>query len=204
MEDFGVRSVDGPMVEEDRRKIWQLFGDHYYLFAGTPTGVWLEAEFADVFGIQEPLTGKSAMSIYDAIKKQLQTDAFSPRNMFDRFNIEVLNATDGISDTLEEHQIIRDSSWEGQVLPCFRPDAVVDLRHEDWAANIGKLSAASGIDIVSYQNYIAAFENRRAFFKSMGAVSTDQGIESPYTHQLTDREADALFQRAFVRLGNQR
>ena len=198
MEDIGIPTIDGSAVETDHRKIWQVFADHYHLFAGTPTGVWLDVEFAEVFGIEERLTGESAMRLYDAIAQKLQSGEFSPRNMFDRFNIEVLNTTDGISDTLEEHQQIMDSDWDGRVLPCFRPDAVVDLMHTDWAANIAQLAEVVGKDIASYKGYIAAFEERRAYFKTMGAVSTDQGIENPYTHRLTDGEAETIFQRALA------
>ncbi|NOZ61804.1 MAG: glucuronate isomerase, partial [Calditrichaeota bacterium] len=37
---------------------------------------------------------------------------------------------------------------------------------------------------------------RRQFFKSMGAVSTDQGVFSPYTHELSRTEAETIFARA--------
>ncbi len=106
IEELGVPTVDGTAVEEDHRQIWQIFSEHYHLFVGTPTGLWLDVEFAEVFGIEERLTGESAMRIYDAIGAKLQSDEFTPRKMFDRFNIEVLNTTDGIADTLEEHQQI--------------------------------------------------------------------------------------------------
>jgi glucuronate isomerase len=39
-------------------------------------------------------------------------------------------------------------------------------------------------------------EDRRRFFKSMGAVATDHGIFSPIAHLLSARDADAIFQRA--------
>ena len=67
LEDLGVPTVDGTPVETDARKIWQRFADHYYLFAGTPTGAWLQHEFYEVFGIREKLSSDSAMRIYDQI-----------------------------------------------------------------------------------------------------------------------------------------
>ena len=56
LEDLGVPRVDGGPVEEDPRKIWQTFADRYYLFRGTPTGIWLHDEFSTVFGIEEKPT----------------------------------------------------------------------------------------------------------------------------------------------------
>jgi glucuronate isomerase len=196
MESLGVPTIDGTPVETDRRKIWKIFGERFYLFAGTPTGVWLNHEFATVFGIDEKLTGESAMRIYDRIDDKLRTPGFLPRAMFDRFGIEVLTTTDAAEDTLEHHRAIRASGWKGNVVPCFRPDAVVNLAASDWRLRIGRLAEASGIDIDGYPAYIRALEDRRLFFKSMRAVSTDQGVESPFTQEISAPAADRLFRRA--------
>lgn len=196
LESLGIPALDKQPVETDHRKIWQIFGDNYYLFAGTPTGVWLNHEFATVFGIKQRLNGKTALKIYDQIQEKLQSPEFLPRAMFERFNIEVLTTTDGATDSLETHQQIRQSGWNGNIIPCFRPDAVTNLMTPGWKQNIDKLSQMSGFEVNSFKSFIKALENRREFFKSMGAVSTDQGVTSPYTHQLTAKEADALFKRA--------
>lgn len=196
LESLGIPTLEKKSVETDHRKIWQIFGDNYYLFAGTPTGVWLNHEFTTVFGIKKKLTGKTALKIYDQIQEKLQSPEFLPRAMFERFNIEVLTTTDGATDSLEFHRQIRQSGWKGNIIPCFRPDGVTNLMTPGWKQNIDKLSQMSGIEVNSYQNFIKALENRREFFKSMGAVSTDQGVTSPCTHQLTAKEADAIFKRA--------
>src|SRR5690242_6789981 len=41
MEALGVPQRDGTNRQRDPRRIWQLFGEHYHLFRGTPTGVWI-------------------------------------------------------------------------------------------------------------------------------------------------------------------
>jgi len=38
LEELGVPRRDGGTVEQDHRKIWQIFADNFYLFRGTPTG----------------------------------------------------------------------------------------------------------------------------------------------------------------------
>ena len=195
MESLGIPRIDGRPVEKNPRKIWQIFADHFYLFAGTPTGVWLNHVFSNVFGIKEKLSDKTAQKIYDRIQEQLRTPDFLPRAMFDRFNIEVLTTTDGAADTLEYHKKIKGSDWNGKIVPCFRPDAVVNIKVKNWNANIKALSDASGIGITSYSQYITALEQRRRFFISMGATSTDHGVLTPYTHRLTEHEADQIFQR---------
>ena len=111
MEAMGVPRVDGGPVETDHRRIWQTFAEHFYLFRGTPTGVWLAAELSEVFGIETKLTSATAQDIYDQIAAMLQTPAFRPRALFERFNIEVLCTTDAAADTLSHHQALRASDW---------------------------------------------------------------------------------------------
>ncbi|HTY36766.1 MAG TPA: glucuronate isomerase [Bacteroidota bacterium] len=196
LESLGIPALDGSRGEVDARKIWKLFGDHYYLFRGTPTGAWLNHEFSVVFGIKQRFSGATAMAIYDEIQAKLKTPKFRPRALFDRFNIEVLSTTDAATDTLAPHQKLRASGWKGNIIPCFRPDGVTDLNNPTWRTNIDLLSLRSGIEPSSFRRYIEALENRRSFFKSMGAVSTDHGILTPYTHELSEREVEKLFQRA--------
>jgi glucuronate isomerase len=196
LESLGVPRLDGEPVEQDHRRIWQIFADHFPLFRGTPTGIWLAHELCEVFGIGEKITGKTAQSIYDQLEHKLALPQFRPRALFERFNIEVLCTTDAATDTLQLHQAIRDSGWQGEVRPTFRPDAVVNLLMPGWRDQIDTLSVVSGITIDSYARYIQALEERRAYFKSMGAMATDHAAQSAYTAELSLSEAEEIFQRA--------
>ncbi|NOZ72162.1 MAG: glucuronate isomerase [Chloroflexi bacterium] len=196
LEALGIPRRDGGPVESNHRRIWQTFADHFYLFRGTPTGVWLAAEFSEVFGIKEKLTSETAQDIYDQIKEKLATPEFRPRVLFERFNIEVLTTTDAATDTLEHHQAIRDSGWKGDIRPTFRPDTVVNIDTPGWQDNIARLSQVSGVDIRDYSSYIQALEQRRTFFKAMGATATDHAADTAYTAALTAAEADRILHRA--------
>lgn len=198
LESLGIPAMDGSRGETDPRKIWKLFGDHYYLFRGTPTGAWLNHEFSVVFGIKKRFNGSTALAIYDEINEKLQTAKFRPRTLFERFKIAVLSTTDAATDTLEPHRKLRESGWKGNIIPCFRPDSVTDLKARNWKSNIDLLSQRSGIEATSYSRFIQALENRRAFFKSMGAVSTDHGVATPYTHEFTKGEGERIFQKALM------
>lgn len=196
LENLGIPRKDGGPVEKDHRKIWQTFADHFYLFRGTPTGVWLADELHSVFGIEEKLTGKTAPSIYDQIEAKLKLPPFRPRALFKRFNIEVMCTTDAATDPLTHHRAIRKSGWDGNVRPTFRPDAVTNLLTPDWRDNINALSKASGISVDSYPTLIKALEDRRVFFKSMGATATDHAAETAHTAELSSSEAENIFQHA--------
>ncbi|MFN2152379.1 MAG: glucuronate isomerase, partial [Anaerolineales bacterium] len=183
-------------VESDHRKIWQLFCENFYLFRGTPSGIWLMHELSEVFGVDEKPYASNADRLFDTLSEKLSSPEYSPRRLFEHFNIEVLCTTDAATDTLEHHQAIHQSGWNGCIIPTFRPDAVVNLNAPNWKANIAKLSEVSGIDVTDYKSFIQALEQRRAFFKSMGATATDHAALTPATAELLQSEADAIFQRA--------
>ncbi|HLO30129.1 MAG TPA: glucuronate isomerase [Anaerolineales bacterium] len=178
------------------RQIWRLFCENFHLLRGTPSGIWLRDELITVFG-QEEKPGKSnADRLFETLSEKLVSPEFSPRKLFERFNIAVLCTTDAATDTLEQHQAIRQNGWPGRILPTFRPDGVVNLEAPNWRRDIDKLSEVSGVEIVDYKSYIRALEQRRTFFKSMGATATDHAALIPATAELTSSEADAIVQRA--------
>jgi len=198
LEQLGIPTIDGTKVETDLRKVWQLFADNYHLFVGTPSGNWLAYEFNKIFGIEEKLNSSNAQTIFDKLQEKLNTPDFLPRNLFERFNIEVLSTTDAASDSLNQHKEIKASGWSKRVIPCFRPDAVTDLSARNWKENLLALEKSVGYEITNYKKLIQALEDRRKYFKEVGATSTDHGVFSPYTHQLSLNEAEDIFNRALT------
>lgn len=196
LEDLGIPPRDGAPYETDHRRVWQTFADHFYLFRGTPTGMWLAHELYDVFGVREKLTSESAQRIYDRIEECLAAPEFRPRALYDRFNIEVLCTTDPATSDLAHHRAIRESGWHGRILPTFRPDAVVNLDTPTWRAEIDQLSEVTGIDVTNYRRFVQALEQQRAAFKAMGATATDHAALTPQTLELSAAAAEAIFARA--------
>ncbi len=146
--------------------------------------------------MRQKLNRQTAQAVYDQVAEKLAAPEFQPRPLFERFNIEVLTTTDSATDPLEAHQAMHASGWKGRILPTFRPDELLDLQRPGWSAQVSALSQLSGIEVGDYRSFIMALENRRAFFKDMGAVATDHAALSPYTAELTPNEAEAIFQRA--------
>jgi glucuronate isomerase len=196
MEALGVTALDGTAVESDRRTIWRTFAAHYHLFRGTPSRLWLDHVFFEVFGLGASLTPDNADENYDAINTALARDEFRPRRLFERFNIEWLATTESPLDPLEHHKAIRESGWPGRVVTTYRPDAVVDPDYEGFAANVARFGELTGEDTSTWTGYLAAHRARRAFFKSMGATATDHGHPSAVTADLPMHECELLFARA--------
>jgi glucuronate isomerase len=116
LDELGVPRVDGTVAETDRRAIWRRFAANYHLFRATPSRMWLDHVFQDLFAMTERLSEATADAYYDAINAALATEAFRPRALFDRFGIEVLATTEGALDDLAHHKAIRASGWDGRVI----------------------------------------------------------------------------------------
>jgi glucuronate isomerase len=196
LESLGIPTRDGAAVETDSRAIWQRFADHYHLFRGTPTGVWLDHELHDLFEVRVKLDEQSAQFVYDQIAERLVSPEFRPRALFDRFNIEVLATTDKATDSLVHHRAIRESGWGARVVPTFRPDALFRIASPQWRDELADLSKASGRPISNFESFVAALAERRLYFKSLGGTATDHAVVEPYTARLAPHELDAIFARA--------
>lgn len=190
LQDLGIGKSDA-----DPREAWRLFAERYHLFRGTPSRIWLDWVFAEAFGIDVILEARTSDLYFDAITAKLATDAFRPRALFERFNIEVIATTEGPLDGLEHHQAIRNSGWSGRVITAYRPDPVVDPEFEGFHDNLARLSELTDEDCHSWTGYLEAHRKRRAFFAQMGATSTDHGHPTARTADLSAGEAEDLFAR---------
>jgi len=195
LEALGVPRLDGGPVETDPRAVWRRFAEHYPLFRGTPSRLWHDWVYAEVFGLTERLSAETADLYYDAIDAALKTDAFRPRALFDRFGIEVIATTEGPLDDLAHHRTIAASGWSGRVITTYRPDAVVDPDHPTFAANLARFGEITGQDLSTWAGYLRAHEVRRAVFRAHGATATDHGHPSAATFDLPASEAEALYAR---------
>jgi glucuronate isomerase len=179
-------------------EVWRLFGDNYHLFRGTPTRLWMDHVLAEVFGIEEQLGPDTAQTIFGEINRLLATDEFRPRALFERFNIEVIATTESPLDPLDAHRRLRDDPWAGRVITAFRPDPVVDPEYEGFAENIAELARLSGEPCDDFPGYLSALRERRTYFASLGATSTDHGHPSARTADLDSAECERLYQGALA------
>jgi glucuronate isomerase len=189
---LGVSSRTGPSNAEPR-EAWRILARHWKLFRGTPSHMWLSHVFAEVFGMGVRLSDETADLYFDTINEKLASDAFRPRALFERFNIEALATTESPTDDLRHHKAIRESGWAGKVVTAYRPDPVIDAEHEDFQASLRSFADLTGEDIYGWRGYLAAHRQRRAAFAEMGATSTDHGHPTAATADLPDADAEALF-----------
>ncbi|HEV2213725.1 MAG TPA: glucuronate isomerase, partial [Terracidiphilus sp.] len=177
----------------DPRRVWKIFASHYHLFRGTPTRMWLDFAFQELFGLEARLSEKTADLYFDTISQKLTTPEFRPRALFDRFGIEVLATTDSPLDSLADHKVIRDSDWKRRILPTFRPDPVVDPEFAGFTGRIAELGRITGEDTATWPGYLKALRKTRDHFRTLGCTATDHGHPTAQTADLAPRDAEALY-----------
>ena len=67
---------------------------------------------------------------------------------------------------------------------------MTDISTPGWQENIDRLSQVSGIAVVNYGSFVEALEERRFYFKEMGAVATDHSATTPHTERLSESAGD--------------
>ncbi|WP_426233377.1 glucuronate isomerase [Pararhizobium sp. DWP3-4] len=189
-DNFEATSVASP------RTAWRNFAKHYYLFQGTPSRLWLDAVFQEIFEIEYELSVTTADFYFDHIGGKLRQENFRPRALFQRFRIEFLATTDGACDALNHHAEIRSSAWEGRVVPTFRPDVALNPDDPAFLAEIVQLARLSGENTECAAGYLNALRSRRLVFRDAGATATDHGHATALTANLDPATFASLYEAA--------
>ncbi|MEP9401717.1 glucuronate isomerase [Sphingomonas sp. VNH70] len=197
LDSLAVPRRDGS-ISADPRAAWRVFASHQHLFRGTPSRLWLDHVFGEVFGFEEALSAANADDYYDRIGALLAGDAYRPRALFERFGIELIATTEGADDPLDHHRAIRASGWGGRVVTAYRPDAVIDCEHEAFRPALAKFADLTQEDVHDWTGYLNAHRKRRQDFIAAGATSTDHGHPTARTANLSRPEAEALFAKVIA------
>ncbi|GEP96641.1 glucuronate isomerase [Chitinophaga cymbidii] len=157
---------------------------------------WTHLELQRYFDVHNILNAQSAAGIYAACTEKLQSKEYSVRNLLHKMQVKVVCTTDDPVDSLEYHRQIKKEGIGIRVLPAFRPDKAMAV--EDAATfnqYLGRLEAASGIAIVTYQQYLDALKQRHDYFASMECSVSDHGLERIYADDYTEQEIAAAFSK---------
>src|SRR5215469_14420283 len=195
LDTLGIPRGDGSRASVDPREAWRVLAEHFHVFRGTPSSLWLNHVFHDVFGLRVRLDASTADYYYDHITEALRRPEFRPRALFERFQIELIATTESPLDSLQHHAAIRESGWGGRVITAYRPDPVVDPEHEQFATALASFGEITGEDVYTWSGYLSAHRQRRAYFARLGATSTDHGHPTAATADLSPAEAGKLFDK---------
>jgi glucuronate isomerase len=159
---------------------------------------WTHLELKRYFGIEEILNANTARLVYDNASVQIQTDAFSIKNLIRKMNVKVICTTDDPIDSLEYHKMLAESNFEVKIKPAFRPDKAMEVvSAANFIAYVKKLEAITNLSVSSFEDYLFALQNRHDFFASMGCSVSDHGLEEIYVEDFTGQEIETIFSKVY-------
>ncbi|MGI6239307.1 MAG: glucuronate isomerase [Christensenellales bacterium] len=145
---------------------------------GNPLYHWTHLELQRVFGIDTPLSERTADEIWEKANALLATDAYRAKRLIERFNVKLVCTTDDPIDDLAWHaKIAQDADFHVKVLPTFRPDKAINVDRAGFADYIKQLGALTGVEIRTTADAIAALEARVDYFHRHGARISDHGLD---------------------------
>ena len=162
---------------------------------GNPLYHWTHLELQRFFNINEPLTRKSAKSIYEKANKILN-NGLTTRQLIKVSNVTKICSTDDPIDDLENHKSLIKDGYEVSVMPTFRPDKAINIENADFVSYINKL-AAFGTDITDVKSMLKALESRLDYFVLTGCKITDHSISYvPYV-ELSYDMVEEVFKKVY-------
>ncbi|MER2603728.1 MAG: glucuronate isomerase [Candidatus Competibacter phosphatis] len=167
------------------------------LAVGNPLYHWCHLELRRFFGIDALVNAKNADGLWEACNAKLEQPEFFARGLMLRANVRAVCTTDDPVDDLANHAAIAaDKSFPIKVLPTFRPDRAFNIERADFPDYIGKLSAASGIQINRFDDVRKALNARLDYFAQRGCRLSDHGLDgAPWFEEATEAELDAILAR---------
>ncbi len=182
----------------DREK-FQKWAETMPKLIGNPLYHWSHLELKTYFGYEGYLNGDTAEEVWNLCNEKLQQDSMTVRNIIKQSNVTLICTTDDPIDSLEWHKKIKeDDTFDVQVLPAWRPDKAMNIEKPDFAAYMGKLSAASGIEVKDLASLKEALKNRMDFFAASGCSVSDHGLEYVMYFPADDAEVDAILKKALA------
>jgi glucuronate isomerase len=157
---------------------------------------WTHLELTRYFGIDELLDEASAPRIWAHANAQLQRPEMSVWGLLAKSRVEVVCTTDDPVDSLEHHQVIRESGLATKVFPTFRPDKALWVDAPTFNGWVDTLERVSGVACSRFTDFLAALDKRHEFFHTMGCRLSDHGLERCYADPCTEIEAAAIYESA--------
>ncbi len=166
---------------------------------GNPLYHWTHLELQRYFGIYEPLSAKTAESIWNRCNEILKGADFSARGLIKRSNVEIICTTDDPIDSLEYHeQIANDKSFDVKVLPSFRPDKALNITRGEFCGYIKALGEVVGYEISSFDALKKALDSRLDFFAAHGCKVSDHALDTVEYAEPNEDVANAVLLKALA------
>ena len=182
--------------EASDREKFQKFAEAMPYMLRNPMYHWCHLELARFFGIDDILlSGDTAEEVWNRANEVLQ-NGLSAKECMMRSNVEAVCTTDDPTSNLEYHAEIAKSDFSVKVCPTFRPDKAFAIESPNYLKYLETLEQATGIEIKSYYDLLAAIKQRHDFFHAHGCRVSDYGIDTVWFKNSFYYEVEDTFKKA--------
>lgn len=163
---------------------------------------WTHLELKRYFDINELLTPDNAAKIYEITSEKLQESSHHTQGLLHQKKVEFLCTTDDPTDTLEHHQKIAANAISPRTYPTFRPDKAYAVENgEEYLDFLNLLASVTNSAINTYDEFMAALENRVDYFHTTGCRLADHGLEQLYFFDAKEINCDIIFKKILSKEG---
>lgn len=185
------RLITGAAPPEEKFAAW---AQTLPLALRNPLYDWNRLELWMFFGITELLTPESAPRIWLETSRQLAERPLTPSRIFNQCRVASLGTTDDPADSLVWHQHCAERPHLPRVTPTFRPDRAFAIdQPSTFAAWIQRLQVTAAVSIHSFNDFLAALDQRHRQFHEVGCRYSDHGLPHLFDAEPNHPAAIELF-----------
>lgn len=159
---------------------------------------WTHLELRRPFGIDDVLLGPdTADQVWQRANAMLSQPAFTTQGILAQMKVEVVCTTDDPCDSLEHHIAHAKQPGATRMLPTWRPDKALAIHNpQQWNAYLDILSELTGRTVDSWDDFIAALDQRHQFFHDVGCRLSDRGLERCHAANFSANQISSIFRNA--------
>ena len=139
---------------------------------------WTHLELTRYFGITDYLNGGTADRIYDRAGEQLRSEENGTWGLLQQQDVRYICTTDDPVDDLRYHKLATTNGCPISLRPGWRPDKALRIDLSGWGSYVGRLAETVGQTIGSYDELLAALEQRLDHFAAHGCSVSDHGLSN--------------------------
>ena len=169
------------------------------LLIGNPVYHWSHLELRRYFDCDLTINSANCEEIWRITSEKISKDSFGARDFILNSNVKLVCTTDDPSDDLHYHKQIKESGFEVQVLPAFRPDKGLNIERHGITEYISKLGKSTGIEISDYDSLCRAYTVSLDRFEELGCKTADHGMDNYIPFCKPDAyHANEIFKKALA------
>ena len=157
---------------------------------------WTHLELQRYFDITDILAPETATKVFQEANERIATPDYSVRSLLQMMNVQISCTTDDPSDDLSPHREVKEESFGIQMLPTWRPDALLKIDDPDaFMKYLGKLGLMEDQEITSFKEYLDVIKKRHDHFHQMGCKVADHGLDRFVYSDFTIQAMSNVFDR---------